>query len=420
MSESGAQLLFCVSDPNASHCLNELKALAESGVKIQVFSELKLEHEIPGVKLHRIEKKASTGGLSSLLRMAGILLGDLFTSNSSPRYALKTWGRLRRLKNAFSVATEMEGALRKESFEGLKAHAYLFDDWVLSLLELKRRGMVSQVSCQAHGRDLYEEREPQTKKLPFRTFSLKRIDLVLCISDHGRSYLSNRYPKWAFKIHRNYLGTESIGEALRLDKHQPFTILSCSKVRNVKRLHRIAQALRHTNRPVRWLHIGSENKAEAHIDLAVGLFEKSLRELDECEAPVQVELRGEMSNQDVHSLYQSEAVDLHVNTSESEGLPVTMMEAISHGVPLLATDVGGVAEIARPAFSKLLRKDFSDMEFVQALLEMIDREDYPNCRKLARTHWEQYFNLHTNAIRLATLLGIQVHSSSQSSESQSP
>ena len=34
-----------------------------------------------------------------------------------------------------------------------------------------------------------------------------------------------------------------------------------------------------------------------------------------------------------------------LNTSSSEGVPVSIMEAYSHGIPVVATDVGGNSEI---------------------------------------------------------------------------
>ena len=35
--------------------------------------------------------------------------------------------------------------------------------------------------------------------------------------------------------------------------------------------------------------------------------------------------------------------DLHINLSEYEGIPVTIMESMSLGIPVIATDVGGVS-----------------------------------------------------------------------------
>ena len=56
-------------------------------------------------------------------------------------------------------------------------------------------------------------------------------------------------------------------------------------------------------------------------------------------------LTGYISNSDVKQLYMMNDFDLFVNMSLSEGIPVSIMEAISFGIPIIATNVGGNAEI---------------------------------------------------------------------------
>lgn len=46
--------------------------------------------------------------------------------------------------------------------------------------------------------------------------------------------------------------------------------------------------------------------------------------------------------------------DLLICTSESEGIPVSMMEAMAHGIPVLSVDVGGVHEIVEHRKNGLL------------------------------------------------------------------
>ena len=55
--------------------------------------------------------------------------------------------------------------------------------------------------------------------------------------------------------------------------------------------------------------------------------------------------------------YRRNRVDLFISLSSSEGLPVSMMEAISFGIPILATDVGGVSEIVKRATGRLVSVD---------------------------------------------------------------
>lgn len=48
-----------------------------------------------------------------------------------------------------------------------------------------------------------------------------------------------------------------------------------------------------------------------------------------------------LGNQLVYDFYRNNDVDVFVNLSESEGIPVSIIETISFGVPVVATDVGG-------------------------------------------------------------------------------
>lgn len=43
--------------------------------------------------------------------------------------------------------------------------------------------------------------------------------------------------------------------------------------------------------------------------------------------------------------YSEHPVDVFINLSTNEGVPVSIMEAISFDIPIVATDVGGTSEI---------------------------------------------------------------------------
>ena len=60
---------------------------------------------------------------------------------------------------------------------------------------------------------------------------------------------------------------------------------------------------------------------------------------------VRVELRGRLPNAELLAEYGRRHFDLFVNVSSREGLPISIMEACGCGIPVLATDVGGVAEM---------------------------------------------------------------------------
>lgn len=98
-------------------------------------------------------------------------------------------------------------------------------------------------------------------------------------------------------------------------------------------------------------------------------------------------------------IYEKESFDLFVNVSSSEGIPVSIMEAMSFGIPCIATDVGGSGEIVIDRYNGILLKDdFRIQDFIQALdwyLKM-DSNTILELRKNVYLSWERKYNAETN------------------------
>ena len=106
-----------------------------------------------------------------------------------------------------------------------------------------------------------------------------------------------------------------------------------------------------------------------------------------------------MSNHDIHTFYQSSPQDVFVNVSESEGVPVSIMEAISHGIPVIATNVGGTNEIVENDVNGfLLPVDFKN-EDLQSLLNIflnMNEATYSLLQRESRKVWSDKFNAALN------------------------
>ncbi|QEG02189.1 Putative teichuronic acid biosynthesis glycosyltransferase TuaC [Stieleria maiorica] len=74
---------------------------------------------------------------------------------------------------------------------------------------------------------------------------------------------------------------------------------------------------------------------------------RSQLNLDSC-----VRFEGNLSQQELAVRYN--AADVMVLTSHSEGVPNVLLESIACDVPFVATDVGGVSEIATPGIDRLV------------------------------------------------------------------
>ena len=98
-------------------------------------------------------------------------------------------------------------------------------------------------------------------------------------------------------------------------------------------------------------------------------------------------------------------VDVVVLPSDSEGLPVSLIEALAHGVPAVASDVGGVAELLGDGCGEIVPP--RDPDALAAALERVLSSPELRARYAAagRTRVEDEFAVDTVVARLRDLLG---------------
>jgi glycosyltransferase involved in cell wall biosynthesis len=173
-------------------------------------------------------------------------------------------------------------------------------------------------------------------------------------------------------------------------------VFSCSALIPLKRVELVAQALHFVTSEVRWIHVGDGPMR--------GAVESACRGLP---GRVRVELRGGMPNADVLALYAELRPSVFLNVSRSEGLPVSMMEAMSSGVPVIATDVGGVREIvSHGANGALLAADPTPAELASALdrFAALPEDAHARCAAAAWETWNTRFRADRNYETFVSLL----------------
>lgn len=73
---------------------------------------------------------------------------------------------------------------------------------------------------------------------------------------------------------------------------------------------------------------------------------------------------------DMEALYAG--LDIYINTSMHEGIPMTVLEAMARRIPVVAFGVGGLGEIVSPGHDGCLVQKRDAGEFSQYLIELID------------------------------------------------
>ncbi|MCR4616199.1 MAG: glycosyltransferase [Clostridiales bacterium] len=255
--------------------------------------------------------------------------------------------------------------------------------------DLTEQGVKTFLVSRSHAYDTYDC-DNSLNYLPLRRFLLKAVDELLVCSDSGRRYISEKYPEFSYKISLSYLGSGDHGTG----KYDGiFRIVSCSRMDPEKNLCELVDALallrNYDNIPeVRWTHIGS-GKEEDKVKAYAG------KKLDF----MKVTFTGLLSNAEVYDYYRKNPVSLFINKSLSEGLPVSIMEATSFGIPVLASNAGGTGELVIDGITgKLTDKNISAEALAGEIVKFasMPEEEYGALRASTRKYWEEHFNADAN------------------------
>lgn len=367
----------------------EAKYLSEAYECVEVFplsaSNMQMREVPKNFTIHAPAIKAS-------LKSKSKLLGHGIFSTAPLGFAVKAFFkekgyRKSRIWNFFTALLTFRAAYPSIARFGVTAadtvYSYWGDKWALALPFIKRKAECKTVA-RFHGSDLYEE--AKGGYIPFRENIFKAIDKVFPISDYGASYIKQHYGaylKGELMIAR--LGVKAC-EQNPADSSETLSIVSCSNAIPLKRLDLIAEALQKADFPVQWTHIGSGPTLE-NIRTMMESMPKN----------VTVNLLGRISNSEVRRLYASKHFDLFINVSTTEGVPVSIMEALAAGIPVIATNVGGTGEIVDSNVGELIDVKTSPEELLNILRKYyVNKNNLQKLRGNAVLRWNNLCNSDKN------------------------
>lgn len=274
------------------------------------------------------------------------------------------------------------------------------DAYVAALIK-KKYPAIKGAYALAHSGEVMPSRNPHLKQC-FHEYKHKYLDKVYFISSKVLSeYYEgmasyNIQQRFGQNIAVHYLGSVN-KQMLRnpLNESGIFHILSCSRIDKNKRIERIASALKGWNNgKIKWTHIGSGPTED--------IVKAQAKETSLNNHFVEVEFTGRLDNKAVCKYYTEKPVDLFINVSESEGLPVSIMEAMSFGIPCIATNVGGTSEIVNDKNGILINIDFSDDELRKTIdkFKNMSNNERETFRYNSGQTWATYFNAENNSNKL--------------------
>lgn len=258
-------------------------------------------------------------------------------------------------------------------------------------IPLFRKKISARVIVRFHGFDLYEHRN--AGYIPFRNQLLQSIDRGLVISKNGLDYITSKYPRFTSKIKLNRLGTIEKGKSME-SQDGVFRIFSCSSLIPLKRILLLARSLKLIPFQVLWTHIGDGPQKQDLLEI-IKSFPENIRFYS----------TGWIDPHKVTDYYVEKQCDLFVNVSETEGIPVSIMEAFASSIPAFATNVGGVSEIVNNRNGKLLDPGINEMELSVEIKNfyLLPAAIKASMRQQAYRTFTDYFDALKNAKDLAAI-----------------
>lgn len=288
---------------------------------------------------------------------------------------------------------------------------------VKSLIEQKEDIVVQATwfDVSAYAASRIKEKYPQAKTVSFAhsfeidpaksfyigfacdDYKLQKLDRVYFIAKEMVAIYKEALPKWinydTDKMKVRYLGSVRYYWPIAPEKdRKSFTICTCSGMTKVKRVQIVIRTLAlWQGNKIHWVHLGGGPLMEQLRQLAEEKLGKKQN--------VTYEFTGKLKNIEVHKFYRDHYIDLFLNVSESEGLPVSIMEAMSYGIPTMATDVGATREVVQKK-EMLLPKDITPEKLIRRIgwFHALPQSEQLAYRNECRAVWEKQFD----AAKIAT------------------
>ncbi|MDD5570034.1 MAG: glycosyltransferase [Bacteroidales bacterium] len=283
----------------------------------------------------------------------------------------------------------IEEYLKKNNVTEAVLYTYWLSTRTLGLALVKKSNNKIKVISRAHRNDLYEE---LSRFLPFRKTTIDFIDHLYLISTNGYDYITKKHPAIKEKCEISRLGVRKPGFLNSGSKDGVFRIVSCSAIIPVKRIKLVAESMVYlaselNNIFFEWYHIG-EGELRSEIEEFLSNNNKP---------NLKFKFLGFLENDEVFNFYKSTPVDVLINASSSEGVPVSIMEAQSCGIPVIATDVGGSSEIVNSSNGILLSSNPDKTELAEAFKFLINNKNIiAEMQKESFKSWEKNYNAEVN------------------------
>lgn len=272
-----------------------------------------------------------------------------------------------------------------------KVYCYWNNTQANASIMVKDRNKHISVYSRCHRYDLYEERHA-LDYIPFKRQFANKYAQWFVICESAKDYLISKYKVREGNISLARLGVEVQPYTSEVSGINCLNIVSVSYCVQVKQIDKIIRAIAdfHELSPsvkVKWSHIGDGPLLEPLRKLADDMFNG--KRIEYC-------FLGKLCNRKVKDFYLQNEVDIFINSSASEGVPVSIMEAMEAGVPVIAPNVGGISELLEVDSCVLLPEVISPESISNAIMVMLDKCKSTDVRERCKNKITKEYNAKVN------------------------
>jgi len=284
----------------------------------------------------------------------------------------------------------------QQLFSNNKTHATLYyysywsDDVAIGLAMFREMNPGITAISRMHGWDVYFEASA-LNYLPYRHFITNNLSAIFAISEKGKAYAARNWKiENIDKIRVARLGVPE--QKQYPSQSNKFILVSCSNVIPLKRVELIVNALAEIkNTNISWVHFGDGPQ----LDTIKALAKELLPDL------IKADFKGRVTNQEIVHWYAENNPSLFINVSTTEGIPVSIMEAMSFGIPVIATNVGGNSEIVNSDNGYLVEANIVPSELADTIQSFIElpEEKKELKQQVSFETWKNNYNAADNFSR---------------------
>jgi glycosyltransferase involved in cell wall biosynthesis len=241
------------------------------------------------------------------------------------------------------------------------------------------------IVSRAHGGDVYPEASGW-KVIPFQAAAVRSSTIVAAVSENGSNYLASQFAAFSDRVACRRLGIADMPRGSEERTRTVLNVVSCSTVNSNKRVSLILGVVRELARSgvqTRWTHIGGGPA-----------FERLSSEASVIQENLEICLTGQLTGEESREVLRNGGFNVFVNLSLSEGAPVSVMEAQCLDIPVVATRVGGVREVAPEHLNVFVEVDSEVAEIAEAVVRAADLESLTRGQR--RESWANNYYEKTN------------------------